>query len=98
MNRFLDDIVLLGFAAIAGGLTFVPRFAALRRPLLWSAALLAVSAVLWHADTTLHGLDGILPNSPSFIDIALRVVLWSVAALLGVTLVRFALDRRLITE
>jgi small-conductance mechanosensitive channel len=98
MDQFLAEIVLLSLAALGGGLTFVPSLATLRRPLLWSAALLLVSAILWYADTSLYRLGGILPNSAFFIDAALRVVLWSLAALLGVTCVRFAFNRRRIAE
>jgi small-conductance mechanosensitive channel len=98
MNQFLYAIVFLGLAAITGGLAFLPRFATVRRQLLWSTALLAACAVLWHADSKLYRLDSILPKSSFFIDAALRVLLWSLAALLGVTFVRSALNRRLISE
>ena len=98
MNQFLYTIVLLSLGAAAGGLAFLPRFATVRQKLLWSSALLVACAVLWHPDTTLYRLDGVLPNSSFFIDAALRVLLWALAALLGVTFVRFALNRRLIAE
>jgi small-conductance mechanosensitive channel len=94
MTQYLDQFVLFGLAGVIGVIGFLPKFAPSRRKLLWSAGLLAVSGALWHMDGKPHRLETILPNSTSFIDSAFRVLLWSVAALVGVTFIRFALNRR----
>lgn len=98
MTQYLVEIALLALAVAIGGPAFLPRFAKVRRKLLWSAGLLAVCAAIWHVDGEPYPLDTLFPNSSSFFDAVLRVLLWFVAALLGVTFVRFALDRRRIPD
>lgn len=98
MTQYLARIVLFGLALAISGPAFLPTFATVRRKLLWSAGLLAVCAAIWHVDGKPYGLDTVFPNSSFFFDATLRVLLWSVAALLGVTFIRFALERRRIPE
>jgi hypothetical protein len=62
MSEFVYEIVFLIFAAVAGVSAFVPRFAPVRRKLLWTTALLVGCALLWRADGPIYGLNRILPE------------------------------------
>jgi small-conductance mechanosensitive channel len=92
VSRFLHEFFFLGAAILVGALSLLPALASFRRQILWSSSLLLLGALML-VGRNLPWLDHILPTGSPLPSAALSVVSWAVAALLGVTFLKFALNR-----
>jgi small-conductance mechanosensitive channel len=93
VTRFPYELSLLGAAIVAGALSLFPALTRFRWPLRWGGVVLALCAAVFFAGQNFHSLDDFLPNDLPALKTALEVALWFVGALIGTSILKFALRR-----